>query len=58
MKFLIDVGQEKGMRANASLINRLKIELTRLDRENYLEKMLGEEISYEVNETTQEILKL
>lgn len=48
IKFLIDLGSKKGLAANTSLLNKLKLDIKQIKRENVLSNVLPDDMLYEV----------
>ncbi len=55
MKFLIDIGGEKGRAANMSYINKLKLDIKQLNRENILGLVLPKDLVADYQSTFDEI---
>lgn len=58
MKFLIDLGGERGIDSNMSYIGRLQIDVKQIKRENVLNSVLPIDIEYDVEEVFEEIASL
>lgn len=58
IKFLIDIAGDKGRSANNSYINKLKLDVKQLSRENLIASVLPKDLYYEVKSIFDEILEL
>jgi uncharacterized protein YifN (PemK superfamily) len=58
MKFLIDLGGERGVDNNMSYIGRLQIDIKQLGRENVLDSVLPIDMEYDIEEVFQEIASI
>lgn len=56
VKFLFDIGGEEARRVNSSLLNRMRIDAKRLDRESILASQLPEDLFYEFQTMIDEIV--
>ena len=54
--FLVDIGGSSGISMNRSLINKLIIDLKRLQDENMLKSLLPEDLYFDMQSTIQELL--
>lgn len=57
MNLLFDMGGEEARRNNATLLNRLRIDMKRLDRESILTMSLPDDLYYETAERIENMLK-
>lgn len=58
MKFLLDIGEKKGISSNGTYINRLQLDIKQLNRENLISSLLPSDLLYEVKNIFNEIQKL
>lgn len=57
-KFLIDIGDSKGVVRNRYYIGKMKIDIRRLLEENIFKSVLDDDMAYDVQETLLELLKV
>lgn len=55
IKFLIDLGASKGVASNGTLLNKLRMDIKQIKRENILSNVLPQDMLYEVLVTFEEI---
>lgn len=58
MKFLLDIGEDKGVSSNGTYINKIQIDIKQLLRENLIATVLPKDLFYETKETFEEIQAL
>lgn len=58
MKFLIDIGSDKGLVANGAYISRMKVDIKQLQRESVLNSLLPRDMYYDISVLLQEILEV
>jgi hypothetical protein len=58
IKFLIDLGGERGLDMNTSYINKIQIEIRQLNRQNVLNSVLPIDLAYDTEEIFTEISEL
>lgn len=57
VKFLMDIGGDQGISMNRSIVNKLKIDLKRLQDENMIKSLLPHDLYFDTQETILSLLK-